>query len=251
VLQKISYKIALFSAIIALSIACSPKQFELNTYQAQYLTIKDSIPDWDTMTRFIGIYKGRLDSIMNEPVGSTAVPLTKAQPESTLGNFVADAQLAGGKKLDHQAIISVVNYGGIRIPFVATGVITKGKVYEIMPFDNTLTIVEIPGSVLQQFCDHMAARKGWPISGFSYKIKEGKATEILVNGEALRMQAVYKLVTSDYVANGGDECEFLVPLKKYPSTVFLRDAMITALQQAQASGQSINPTLEKRISYAD
>jgi hypothetical protein len=31
--------------------------------------------------------------------------------------------------------------------------------YEMMPFDNMLTIVEIPGTVLQQFCDMMAAAK--------------------------------------------------------------------------------------------
>lgn len=250
-LKNFVLKISLYSAVISFVIACSPKPYELNNYQARYVAIKDTILAWDTMNQFIGTYKGKLDSVMNEPIGATTVPLSKAQPESTLGNFVADAQLAGGKKMDRLVSISVVNYGGIRIPFVAKGAITKGKVYEIMPFDNTLTIIEIPGTILQQFCDHMAARKGWPISGFSYIIKEGKATDIVVNGAPLRLQAVYKLVTSDYVANGGDECDFLVPLKKYPSTIFLRDAIIDTLQQAHADGQAINPTLENRISYAD
>lgn len=247
-MKRISLIFVLFTLVL---IACADKKYALKAYQAQLRTISDTIPADTRMSRFISTYKGRLDSVMNQVIGTALVPLSKAQPESTMGNFAADAQLEAGKKLDNMVVISVVNYGGLRIPFLAAGSITKGKIYEIMPFDNLVTVVDVPGTVLQTFCDHMAARKGWPISGFSYTIKNGKATDIRVAGEAIRPNAVYKLATSDYIANGGDECEFLTGLKKQASAVLLRDAIMDKVMNDSKQHKGIEPKLEKRVYYAE
>jgi len=247
-MKKASLLIALL--ITALS-SCAPKQYALKTYEAQLRTISDTIPADAKMNSFIATYKVRLDSVMNEIIGTALVPLTKAQPESTMGNFAADAQLEAGKKLDNLVTLSVVNYGGLRIPFLPAGNIAKGKIYEIMPFDNLVTIVEVPGTVLQTFCDHMAARKGWPISGFSYTIKDGKAIDVKVGGDAIRPNAVYKLVTSDYIANGGDECEFLAGLKKQGSSILLLDAIMEKVMNDSRQHKGIEPKLENRVHYAE
>ena len=42
----------------------------------------------------------------------------------------------------------VLNYGGLRIQSMAAGPITMSKVYELMPFDNTLVVVDLLGSEL-------------------------------------------------------------------------------------------------------
>lgn len=231
--------------------ACAPKGYVLQEFHYQAVPITDTIAPEVDMQAFVQVYKIHLDSVMNEVVGISEVPMTKAQPESTLGNFAADAQLEAGRKIDNLSSISVVNYGGLRIPFVGKGELTKGKIYEVMPFDNMLTIVEIPGTVLKVFCDHMAARKGWPVSGLSFTIKDGKATGILVNGEPLKENTVYKLVTSDYIANGGDECEFLLPLNRRSSTVFLRDAMIEKARRDTKAEGGLRPKLENRVTYAE
>jgi len=247
-MKRASLLIALL--ITALS-SCAPKPYALKTYEAQLRIISDTIPADARMNSFIATYKVRLDSVMNEVIGTALVPLTKAQPESTMGNFAADAQLEAGKKLDNLITLSVVNYGGLRIPFLPAGNIAKGKIYEIMPFDNLVTIVEVPGTVLQTFCDHMAARKGWPISGFSYTIKDGKAIDVKVGGEAIRPNAIYKLATSDYIANGGDECEFLASLKKQGSSILLRDAIMEKVMNDSRNHKGIEPKLENRVHYAE
>ena len=247
-MKRASLLIALFVAALS---SCAPKQYAIKTYEARLRTISDTIPADATMNNFIATYKVRLDSVMNEVIGTALVPLTKAQPESTMGNFAADAQLEAGKKLDHLVTLSVVNYGGLRIPFLPAGNIAKGKIYEIMPFDNLVTIVEVPGTVLQTFCDHMAARKGWPISGFSYTIKNGKAIDVKVGGEAIRPNAIYKLATSDYIANGGDECEFLTGLKKQGSSLLLRDAIMEKVMNDSRNHKGIEPKLENRVHYAE
>lgn len=247
-MKRAFLQVALLMAVLS---SCAPRPYTLKTYEAQLRTISDTIPADARMNSFITTYKMRLDSVMNEVIGTALVPLTKAQPESTMGNFAADAQLEAGRQLDNLVTLSVVNYGGLRIPFLPSGEITKGKIYEIMPFDNLVTIVEVPGTVLQTFCDHMAARKGWPISGFSYTIKAGKAVDVKVGGEAIRPNAVYKLVTSDYIANGGDECEFLAGLKKRSSAILLRDAIMEKVRKDSQQQKGIEPKLENRVNYAE
>ncbi|HTO14395.1 MAG TPA: 5'-nucleotidase [Edaphocola sp.] len=231
--------------------ACSPKHYGITSYKTSFVAIKDTIPHEMEIVDFLNYYKTSLDSVMDQVIGITQIPLSKSQPESTLGNFAADAQLEAGKRLDNLVSISVVNYGGLRIPYVPKGSITRGRVYEIMPFDNMLTIIDIPGDVLRQFCNHMAKLKGWPIAGASYVIEAGKANDIKVNGLAIKDNQTYKLVTSDYIANGGDDCYFLVKLKQYPYSVFLRDALIEKIVNDSKKDSGIYPKIENRVVYAE
>ena len=53
---------------------------------------------------------------------------------------------------------AVINYGGMRIPAIPKGPITRGKIFELMPFDNLLVVVRLDVSILTQFINHMAAR---------------------------------------------------------------------------------------------
>ncbi|HRP88890.1 MAG TPA: 5'-nucleotidase [Edaphocola sp.] len=229
---------------------CAHKPYVITQYQPSFISIKDSITKEEKVVEFLMPYKKSMDSVMDVVIGKSEVPLSKSQPESTMGNFAADAQLEAAKKLDNLVTISVVNYGGLRIPFVPKGNITKGKIYEIMPFDNMLTVIEIPGEVLRQFCNHMAAWKGWPVSGISYVIEDGKATEIKIDGKPLKENQTYRLVTSDYIAHGGDDCDFLIRLKQYPYSVFLRDALIEKVKRDSKDGKGLHPQIENRISYA-
>lgn len=164
---------------------------------------------------------------------------------------MADAQLEAAQKLDPRVVASVVNYGGIRIPYLPPGPITKGEMYELMPFDNIVTIVEIPGAVLYRFADHMAARKGWPVAGLRYTVKDKKATGLTLGGQEIDSARIYKITVSDYIAGGGDDCDFLRPLKKRYTSVFLRDAMMDYIAAFDKKGQPFLPKLDGRVSYAE
>lgn len=218
--------------------------------EQQYIIAKTYSAD-SSLSALLAPYKRGVDTQMTVVVGHTDMPLTKAQPESALGNFVADATLVAARKLDGKVVAAVGNYGGIRLPYIAPGPITRGKVYELMPFDNMLTIAEIPGHVLQQFCNAMAERKGWPVSGISFAIKDKKALDVIIAGAPLNENLVYKIAISDYIAHGGDNCDFLRPLKKRYTTVFIRDAMIDYVAALEQEGKVLHPQLEKRVRYAE
>lgn len=240
-----------FLALLIILSSCAVSRKQVSSYHSAYTVIDTSQVKDEKLEQFLSSYRKRLDTVMNVVVGYSAVPLSKAQPESTLGNFMADAQLAFARRSQPKVAFSVMNYGGIRLPYISPGPITKGKIYELMPFDNKLTIVEIPGKILKQFCDHIAAYGGWPVAGLSFQIKGKKALDIKVNGAAVNDQLVYLAALNDYIANGGDNCDFLIDCKKTYLNIFVRDMLVDYLASLNSKGEKLEPSLEKRISYAE
>lgn len=239
-----------FALLLILTAACRKPFYSHQESSRFYTILKTDTPD-SSMVKMLEPYKKGVDTQMLVVVGHTDIPMTKAQPESTLGNLVADAQLRAARKLDKKVAGSIANYGGIRIPYIAPGPITKGTIYELMPFDNMLTIVEIPGDILRQFCHHMAKFEGWPVSGISYQIKDKQAKDIKVNGEPLNEHLVYKIATNDYIARGGDNCSFLSVTRKRFTRIFIRDAIIDYILEHEKQDKPVHPNLENRVQHAE
>lgn len=242
-----------FFAITSLLIgnSCSVTKKQVSSYNSSFIVVDSSIHKDRQFETLLSPYRKSMDTIMNEVIGYSDMPLSKAQPESTLGDFMADAQLVYAQKRYPEVVASIINYGGMRLPYLSPGAISKGKIYEVMPFDNMLTIVEIPGKTLKQFCNHMAAYGGWPVAGITYSIKDKEASDILVNQQPVNDQLIYQVAMSDYIANGGDNCDFLSECKKEYLDVFIRDILIDHIKTLQANGQKLHVTLDKRIRYAE
>lgn len=249
-MRKIATQFTVFVCLLLLG-ACSQRLYPHQQPLVQPYIIEQGSPVDSNMVRMLGPYKRGVDTQMQVVLGHTDIPLTKAQPESTLGNFIADAQLMAARIIDPKVDASISNYGGIRLPYIDAGLLTRGKMFELMPFDNMLTILEIPGSTLKQFCDHIAQSRGWPVSGITFTIKDKHAINILVNGTPLNEHLYYKIATSDYVAKGGDNCDFLSDTKKRYTSIFIRDAMIAYLTRLEQAGKPLHPLIENRITYAE
>ena len=203
------------------------------------------------MNQLVNTYKMDVDSIMNHPLGISAQPLTKAQPDCTLGHLVSDALLEAAKEKDSLVQVAVSNQGGIRINYLSPGMITLGNLYEIMPFDNMLVVIEVPGAIMMEWCQHIANKGGWPVSNISFDIDSSSAINIIINKKPINELLVYRVATSDYIANGGDGCEFLRGCKRYTYNVLMRDAMIQYVSHHTAEGKELNIQLENRIKYAE
>lgn len=221
------------------------------TYNDTLYVIDSTLGKDNDMNTFLKTYRKQEEEKMNVVIGYSEVPLSKAQPECTLGILMADAQMEAAKKLDKEVKISIANQGGIRITYLSPGPITKENVYKIMPFDNKLVIVEIPGSKVQQLCDLIASYGGWPVSGITFTIKNKKAIDIKVDGKTLNPQLIYKTAISDYIVNGGDNVDFLADCRKTPYNIFIRDTIMNYIETRKAKGKKINIELQNRITYAD
>lgn len=197
-------------------------------------------------------YSDSLSKSMYEIVAVSETLLEKKQPEGSLGNFLADAMLAMAEKSYATHVdAAFINYGGIRLPSLASGNITRGKIFELSPFDNLLVIQKINGKVLQQFLDHVANRGGWPCSGISMQIKDKKAINVKIGGTLLNESAVYTIANNDYVTNGGDDCVMLKSIPQVSNGYIFRDAIFDYLSELKKQGKKISAKTENRVSNAE
>jgi len=197
-------------------------------------------------------YKKKLDAEVNILIGKTSQPVSKDQPEGLLGNFVADLSLEESKKYyypeDNKNIdFSFLNNGGLRAALPA-GEITKRNIFEVMPFENELIVLTLKGSDVKQLLDYIVSKGGIPVGGLRMKIKNKEAAEVMINNAPFDSTKIYKAVTSDYLANGGDNLLFLAEIKQREYVnLKIRDAMIEYIQQLTKDGKIIDPKIDGRI----
>ncbi len=201
------------------------------------------------IAQLIAPYKKEVSAQMNEVIGTLEKKLSKRRPNSNLGNWFADvlkdeAEVIYTSKVD----FALQNYGGIRIPGLSAGEITVGNIFELMPFDNKLLILECDGGTIKKLTDRIAEKGGWPLSdGLSFTIVEQHSEDVMINGEPLDLQATYVAAIPDYIANGGDNCEFLEGMKRFDTEMYVRDIVITHLRKEYAEGVVQAANTAKRI----
>ncbi len=241
-----SIKFLLGFTTLAFLTACSPK-LQLRQTDKQLYNINATIPSDSAIQAFIFPYKNKLDSIMNDLVGVSAIEITKNRPEGTLNNFFADAMFDSGKDQGLDFDFAYSNYGGLRTP-LPKGEIYRYKIYELMPFENAFALVTFKGEDTQAFFDFIAASGGEPISGASFTIHNKKAVDIFINGQPFNKRKTYKILTSDYMANGGDGgLIFSKSITNTPLNYKLRDALFHYLEKKQKAGEILNPVIDGRI----
>ena len=241
-----------FSAILTgLLLVISCKVNHLADQQVEFYRIEEKkYAEVDSeITTMIAPYKEKLDAEMNKVIGKLAHSMEKQQPESTLGNWFADALYTyGSATLDKDLAFAVQNYGGLRIPSLAEGNLTKGKIFELMPFDNMIAILDLDANTLKQLIDRMAFRGGWPVSAqLRYEIRNGKAENIQIMGKPINEYQTYKVLIPDYIANGGDNCDFLLDQKRNETGVLVRDAVIEYVITQDKAGKALTSQLDGRV----
>lgn len=130
--------------------------------------------------------------------------------ESTvLANFISDIVYDEFKDMDIDFVF--LNSGSVRSP-LEKGIVTLGSMYEIHPFDNTAVYFEAKGSVVRDILN-MSAVDNYGAGGFVMLSKGIVVTvgdnriieSITINGEPIDENKIYKMITSDWLFNGGDD----------------------------------------------
>lgn len=201
------------------------------------------------ISNFILPYKEALDKEMNEVLVYSAdeFPKERGKPETKLGNLVADLSFEIGSKMYGDSIdFCLLNFGGLRTS-LPKGTITRGKIFELMPFENELVVVTITKDSLKSLIFYLKAVGGQPISNNMKLDLSGK--EIQLEDGLFPNQNV-KVITSDYLANGGDKMTFFAnPVNIEPVGIKLRDAIIQYCIQENQKGNQLRGILDNRISF--
>jgi 2',3'-cyclic-nucleotide 2'-phosphodiesterase (5'-nucleotidase family) len=223
---------------ILLLLACNPTY---NMQSVENKTIEVNINADSTALAIISPYQKGIEKEMNEVLSYTKINLTKKGAESLLGNFVTDLCLNYT-----DAHMCVMNNGGLRTT-INKGEITRGKLYELMPFENELVVLELDKEDYLGLLDYICKRGGEPFSGINITMdKEGN---VLSNSWPVNFEnnEKVKVITSDYLANGGDKMSFFQNKEQYKVGLKLRDAIIDHCTKTD----TITATLDGRIKIID
>ncbi len=230
--------------------ACKPTKTYLANERVTYHRMKDTVTADPSVEKLIQPYRAKLESSMNEVIGQAAQDLNHAQPEGLMGNWAADmihrqAETYYGKKID----FTVLNHSGLRIKSITKGNITRSKIFELMPFENQITVLQGDGATIEKLFQIIAAKGGWPISHATFEIhpmpEAPAATNILIGGEPLQATKIYTFALPDYIANGGDNAP-LTKLKRQDLNKLMRDAFIEGVLKDKADGKLIDAKIEGR-----
>lgn len=197
-------------------------------------------PDVDGL---IAPYRAVIDEKMNEPLAICPEALNTHKPEGALGALIADFVLARARAASGLPVdLCVLNDGGLRIPWPAD-TITLGLVYELMPFDNAIVVLRLTADQVRSLADDIAARRGEPVSGISFRIVGRQAVDVRVGGAEIGTRD-YWVATSDYLSDGGGGMQTLWAAQETRSTgVLVRDAIVDALRGISAPVRGAEATL--------
>jgi 5'-nucleotidase / UDP-sugar diphosphatase len=170
-------------------------------------------------------YKDKITALQNQSVGVSAAAVLDGEranartKETNLGNLITDGMLAKAKTLNPETVIAVTNGGGIRASIPA-GDITLGEILTVMPFGNSLGIMNLKGSEIKAALEHSVsqapAQSGGflQVSGLKFTYDSSKAAgqrvvSVEVKGKdgnftALDESKNYFVATNTFTAKGGD-----------------------------------------------
>jgi 5'-nucleotidase len=182
------------------------------------IPVTGATPDDPAAAKVIQDYESRLAVLLDVPVGDTAVPLDARQEsnrsrETNLGSWLADIYRTSVK-----ADVAIINGGSIRSnAIVEAGKLTRRDVLTLLPFENPIVKLKVPGKLLREALEHGIAElpgnseagKFPQVSGlrFSFDANQARGSRIIeltVGGAPLDESRQYSVALNGYLAEGRD-----------------------------------------------
>ena len=194
---------------------------------ANNLIVTRDVPKDPELTQLVNKYDALTAPLADKIVGTISANLTRNQNaagESSLGDVIADAQLAATASQGFgEAVVAFMNPGGIRADFSFTqsgsegdGNVTFGEAFTVQPFGNSLVTMTLTGAQIdtlleQQWLGQSSPRILQVSQGFSYTWDNAQPVgsrvdpaSIGINGVILDTAAGYRVTVNSFLADGGD-----------------------------------------------
>lgn len=221
-------------------VSCSQQKNFVTKIEGKKIGITEAQTGSAAIENFIKPYREKIDNDLNQVLVYNPENLekTKGEWQTNIGNFLADITLSRSNKVfqlrEKKSIdICILNHGGIR-SILPKGNLTARNAYEVMPFENAAVVMELKGTQIIEMVNYVIGeKKPHPLKGITFTIdKNNTAKNILVQGKPVDNNTLYYVVTSDYLANGGDNMTFFKEGKRYDIDYKLRNLMIDYFKEA-------------------
>ena len=154
---------------------------------------------------------------MNKPISYSFDTYRKNDGDlnSTFSNMFADATFEmsherfkeiSGNNID----IVLLNNGGIR-SIISKGNISEKTAFELMPFENSIVVLELSGKSINKMIDYLRVVKlQHPLKGLEIELNNDYSlNNANINGKKININKNYYVATTDYLLDGGDKMYFL------------------------------------------
>lgn len=233
---------------IFFALSCS-SSYKAEKIQYSNYRIGQHVVENSSLSPILKPYSDSVNRSMSIVIGYNEKELEKKRQDNTLGFFMTDAYLEMARqKVNAKVDAAFMNSGGIRLPDLPAGAITRGKIYELMPFDNLMVLLKLTGRQLQQYLDTLAATEGVIASGLTMQIVNKTAQQVMVAGKPLDLNADYILVHSDYVVMNSN---LLKNIDRNTNGYLLRDAIIDYIGFLNGQNKKITVSNIDRLSYVN
>lgn len=216
-------------------ISCSQQKNFVTKIEGKKIGITETQAENPDIEKFIQPYRETIDKDLNQILAYNSENLEKSKGEwqTNIGNFLADITFDKSNKIfqsrENKSIdICILNHGGIRT-MIPKGNVTARNAFEVMPFENAAVIVGLKGNQIIEMINYIITeKKPHPLKGLTFTIdKNNNAKNILVQNRPIDNSTIYYVVTSDYLANGGDNMIFFKQgVERYDVDYKLRTIMI-------------------------
>jgi 2',3'-cyclic-nucleotide 2'-phosphodiesterase (5'-nucleotidase family) len=188
-----------------------------------------------------------------QPIGNAGVALHRRSPESTIGDLICDAMRA-----DAKVDIALQNPGGMRAD-LGQGPITRGEVYAVMPFDNTIVTMALTGAQVRLALEQsLRGNRVTQLSGLKVVLEPttqshwGLKSVTLADGTPIDDAKSYTVAVNNFMASGGDQYDALAQGQNRTDTGrLIRDAIEAYIRARCEGGKSLDVPGDGRITRAD
>ncbi len=197
--------------------------------------VDDSSKSSVEMDSLVAPYRREMLKEFGHVIGETTTDLIVGRPNSILGFWLCDQLIAKAKDsviFRTEPVVAFINNGGLRAD-LPKGIITVGDIYKVMPFDNRIVYLKLSLTRIPEMEAYLKEKGGEPIGGF--RLVKGK---LQFPDSLAQNKNYFWVVTSDFLANGGDNMFFFNnPLERLDTNILFRDFIIDAVKK------------EKKITY--
>ncbi len=242
----------IYSLLLLLLASCHNRSTTQTKIAVSGIEINQQLQEADEIEAIVAPYRDSLEAIMDEVIGFAAHDLTtNGKYESTLGTFVTRLCLEQSEAIfEREVDVAIMNHhGGLRAP-INKGNVTLGEIFQVMPFENEMLLLEVPGDVLMEVIDHISESGRsmiWPVS---FTATDRGAVGVMVNGKAIDMDKTYILAISDYLANGGGGFNMLKPMNRLQlDPVKVRFMIEKEVRERTARGEYVQAEIEQAVIF--
>ena len=175
----------------------------------------------------------------NELIGYSDRDFRQIQIRSritALGRIIGEAMLHAAKEYD--AVVGIFNSGGIRADLLR-GEIRLSDIHNILPFEDEVVVLELPGTVLLEIIRTAFLEKIETGAFLQYSNNVGiiqrPVNQVIpnLNGVELQADMTYRIATNTFLAEGGDGYDlFEMASNKINAGISTRDALIEYIKNS-------------------